>query len=99
MLAEVTVTGRTASSLTLFWERQVDKNWTYILDINGESHFVTGEYSSDDFTISYLEPGTKYLFSVTTAFSGLRSTPYEGDTVTGMSKTVAVWLLWSKESF
>lgn len=88
MVAKVTVTSRTASSLTLSWDRQADRSWTYILDINGTSHSVTGRYPSDTFTINDLEPGTKYLFSVTTEFSGLRSTPYEGNTVTSASTTI-----------
>lgn len=99
MVAEVTVTGRTVSSLTLFWERQVNKKWTYILDINGESSSVSRGYSSDNFTVNYLEPGTKYLFSVTTVFSGLRSTPYEGTGVTSMSQIVFAWLFLLKMTF
>lgn len=88
MVAKVTVTNRTVSSLTLSWDRQVDKNWTYILYINGISHSVTGEYSSDNFTINYLQPGKEYLFTVTTEFSGLRSAPYEGNTFTSVSTTI-----------
>lgn len=88
MVAKVTVTSRTVNSLTLSWDRQVDKNWTYILDINGTSHLVTARYSSDNFPINNLESGTKYLFRVTTEFSGLRSTPYEGNTVTSVSTTI-----------
>lgn len=88
MVAKVTVTSRTASSFTLSWDRQVDRSWTYILDINGASYSVTGGYPSDNFTINDLEPGTKYLFSVTTEFSGLTSTPYEGNTVTSASTTI-----------
>lgn len=79
MVARVTVTNRTVSSLTLYWDRQMDKGWTYILEINGTHH------SSDNTTINNLEPGTKYWFSVTTEFSGLRSMPYENYTVTSVS--------------
>lgn len=88
MVAQVTVTSRTVSSLTLSWDKQEDKNWTYILDINGASHPVTAGYSFDNFIINHLEPGTRYLFSVTTEFSGLRSSPYEGNTVTSVSTTI-----------
>lgn len=78
-VAHVTVTNRTVSSLTLTWDKQVDKGWTYILEINGT------HYSFDNTTIKNLQPGTKYWFSVTTEFGGLRSMPYENYALTSVS--------------
>lgn len=87
-VAHVNVTSRTTSSLTLSWDGQLDRGWTYSWKINGTPHPSTPRYSSVNFTIKNLDPGTKYLFSVTREFGGLSSEPFEDFTVTSVSYTV-----------
>lgn len=86
MVTLVNVINRTVTSLTLSWNTEEDKNWTYILDINGKNLTVTPIRPIVDIPIEPLQPGTEYAFSVTTGFYGLNSTAYRNFTVTSESK-------------
>lgn len=78
------MTGRTATSVTLVWNKDVGKEWIYILHFNGKN--MTVQPTKDNVfscTLSALQPGTEYTFSVVTQFFELHSKAYEGFTVTG----------------
>lgn len=85
MVALVNVTERSVTSVTLQWNVDVEKNWNYTLQINGETFQVpqNGSLNVVSQSSQSLQPGTEYAFSVTTVFSGLKSTPYKGFIVTG----------------
>lgn len=92
MVTLVNVTERSVTSLTLAWNVEVDKDWSYFLQINGENVQINPHKSSDVWlhSSSSLQPGTEYPFTVITTFSGLNSSAYEDSTVTGKFKTVVV---------
>lgn len=90
MVTLVTVTSRTVTSLTLSWNTEEGKNWTYTLDINGGKLPVPCR----NYTIESLQPGTAYTFSVTTVFHGLNSVAYEDFTVTSESKKRLQDIFW-----
>ncbi|XP_034427241.1 receptor-type tyrosine-protein phosphatase H-like isoform X1 [Hippoglossus hippoglossus] len=88
----VNVTERSVTSLALKWQN-VDKDWSYSLQINGIDVTVTPELSSNvvSYSVTSLQPGTEYLFSVITLFSRLNSTAYEGFTVTAIDCASVAW--------
>lgn len=86
MVSLVNVSNRTPTSLTLSWNTEEDKDWTYILDINGKKLPDASRRGIVDIQIESLRPGTEYPFSVTTEFYGLNSTAYKNFTVTSKSK-------------
>ncbi|XP_060950407.1 receptor-type tyrosine-protein phosphatase H-like [Limanda limanda] len=88
----VNVTERSVTSFALKWQN-VDKDWSYSLQINGDDVTITRELSSNvvSHSVTSLQPGTEYLFSVITVFSGLNSTAYEGFTVTAIDCTSVAW--------
>lgn len=85
-VALVNVIERSVTSITLEWNVDVDKDWSYFLQIN-EQHLQFPPNRSTN-VVSYsshsLHPGTMYPFTVITSFSGLNSTAYEDFTVTGI---------------
>lgn len=89
MVRLVKVTERSVTSITLEWHVEADKNWSYVLQLNGNEFILHPEESSDVLSHSFtsLQPGTEYPFRVTTMFLGLNSTPNEDVTVTGMLRT------------
>ncbi|TNN03931.1 hypothetical protein fugu_000960 [Takifugu bimaculatus] len=91
-LAAVRVTERTVSSVTLEWNVDVGKKWIYILHFNGKNitlNTTTNNVLSS--TLSSLQPGTEYTFSVVTKFFELHSKAYEGFTVTAIDCSVVNW--------
>ncbi|XP_053197059.1 receptor-type tyrosine-protein phosphatase H-like [Scomber japonicus] len=83
----VTVTARSETSVTLQW-KNTDENWSYFLQINGE--YITkpsGSLGDVSLTVSSLNPGTEYPYSVITVFSELNSTAFIGSTVTAPRNT------------
>ncbi|XP_038592525.1 receptor-type tyrosine-protein phosphatase H-like isoform X3 [Micropterus salmoides] len=93
MVALVNVTERSVTSVTLQWNVDVEKNWNYTLQINGETFQVpqNGSLNVVSQSSQSLQPGTEYAFSVTTVFSGLKSTPYKGFIVTAIDCTNVSW--------
>ncbi|XP_044034999.1 receptor-type tyrosine-protein phosphatase H-like isoform X2 [Siniperca chuatsi] len=93
MVALVSVTKRSVTSITLEWNVDVDKDWSYVLQINGENLQLHPDRSANVLSHSSpsLQPGTEYPFSVTTVFSGLNSTAYKGFTVTAIDCTNVTW--------
>ncbi|XP_056885193.1 receptor-type tyrosine-protein phosphatase H-like isoform X4 [Takifugu flavidus] len=91
-LAAVRVTERTVSSVTLEWNVDVGKKWIYILHFNGKNitlNTTTNNVLSS--TLSSLQPGTEYTFSVVTKFFELHSKAYEGFTVTAIDCSAVNW--------
>uniref|UniRef100_A0AAZ1X2V8 Uncharacterized protein n=2 Tax=Oreochromis aureus TaxID=47969 RepID=A0AAZ1X2V8_OREAU len=82
----VSVTERFTNNITLEWEN-MNKAWQYQLQINGG----VLHSSSVRIVVTSLQPGTKYDFSLTTMFAGLRSTPYTNFTVTAIDCASADW--------
>lgn len=85
MVASVNVTERSVTSITLAWNVDVDKDWSYFLQMNGEI-LIDRDRSKNVVSHSFksLQPGTEYPFSVITSFSGHNSTAYKDFTVTGI---------------
>lgn len=79
----VTVNQRSESSITLQWN-DPNEAWEYFLEINGMDLIITSKKSKNSvsYSISDLEPGTRYPFRVITGFLGLNSTSYDSFTVT-----------------
>lgn len=90
MVTLVNVTERSVTNITLEWNVEVDKDWSYFLQMNGENEQLHPDKSRDVLSHSFpsLQPGTEYPFSVITTFSGLNSTAYKDFTVTGIFRTV-----------
>ncbi|XP_069374139.1 receptor-type tyrosine-protein phosphatase H-like isoform X4 [Paralichthys olivaceus] len=87
----VHVTERSVTSVTLQWQN-VEKDWSYSLQINGVDVTVVPDLSPNvSSSVTSLQPGTEYLFSVITQFSGLNSTAYEGFTVTAIDCASVAW--------
>ncbi|XP_053270120.1 receptor-type tyrosine-protein phosphatase H isoform X3 [Pleuronectes platessa] len=88
----VNVTERSVTSVALKWQN-VDKDWTYSLQINGVDVKADLLLSSNvvSYSVTSLQPGTEYLFSVITLFFGLNSTAYEGFTVTTIDCASVAW--------
>ncbi|RVE59552.1 hypothetical protein OJAV_G00190000 [Oryzias javanicus] len=82
----VTVTERTENSILLQWESP-NKNWGYKVLRNGSDVAA----NSTSATVTDLLPGTKYVLSVITQFSGLSSSAVDKITVTKISNTAAEW--------
>lgn len=85
----VNVTERSVTSITLEWNVEAAKGWTYSVQFNGKESIVQPEGSSHvlSHSLTSLQPGTEYPFSVTTVFCGLNSAAHEDVTVTGMLRT------------
>lgn len=85
MVTLVNVTERSVNSITLVWNVDVDKDWSYFLQINGENSSFRPNKARDvlSHSVPSLQPGTEYPFSVITTFSGLNSSAYKDFTVTG----------------
>ena len=68
----------------------VDKNWKYFLQMNGEDVYLPQQKFRGvvSHTFSSLQPGTEYPFTVITMFFGHNSTAYENFTVTGIVRTL-----------
>nr|XP_020461985.1 tenascin-N-like [Monopterus albus] len=88
----VNVTERSLTSITLEWEN-VDKGWSYALQINDSDKVVIKDESSYivSHSVTSLQPGTAYKFSVITMFHKHNSTAYEGLTVTAIDCTSVTW--------
>ncbi|KAM9336637.1 receptor-type tyrosine-protein phosphatase H-like [Symphorus nematophorus] len=93
MVASVNVTERNVTSITLAWNVDVDKDWSYFLQINEENLPLKPDTSKDvlSHSITPLQPGTRYQFSVITTFYGLNSTAYTDFTVTAIDCASATW--------
>lgn len=91
MVTGVTVTERKTTSVTLMWNVDIQKEWTYNLYFQGkEITFQANSFLSHK--LSGLQPGTEYSFSVVTHFFGLNSTAYQGFTVTSKKILITVYL-------
>eukprot|EP00066_Takifugu_rubripes_P012307 XP_011601573.1 PREDICTED: receptor-type tyrosine-protein phosphatase H isoform X1 [Takifugu rubripes] len=91
-LAAVRVTERTVSSVTLEWNVDVGKKWIYILHFNGKNIILKPTTNNVlSCTLSSLQPGTEYTFSVVTKFFELHSKAYEDFTVTAIDCSVVNW--------
>lgn len=97
-VTSVSVTERDVTSISLEWNVDVDKEWSYFLQINGETLPLQPEESSSVLSrsVSSLQPGTEYPFSVITTFFGLNSTAYESFIVTGKFTSQNVKILPDK---
>uniref|UniRef100_A0A7N6A954 protein-tyrosine-phosphatase n=1 Tax=Anabas testudineus TaxID=64144 RepID=A0A7N6A954_ANATE len=88
----VNVSERSVTSITLKWIN-VDRNWSYLLQINGSDVADIKNVSSDvvSHSVTSLNPGTMYKYSVTTVFEELNSTAYENVTVTAIDCASVAW--------
>lgn len=86
-MSSVDVSGRSLKSATLTWENP-RADWKYYLETNGTDVSVEENISLDtvSYSVSDLQPGTLYSFSVITQFSDLNSTAYNGFIITSMYK-------------
>lgn len=88
-MTEVSVTERTMTSVSLTWNVDAGKGWTYILYFQEKNVSFWG----NDFLpykLSDLQPGTEYNFSVVTNFFELNSKAYKGFIVTSTKILIAV---------
>ncbi|XP_075949723.1 receptor-type tyrosine-protein phosphatase H-like isoform X2 [Anarhichas minor] len=92
MVISVDKTERSVTSVTLTWPR-VNTNWYYFLQIIGEISRIQpkGDMDVVSHTITSLQPGTLYPFSLKTEFSGLNSTAYEDYTLTTIDCPKGTW--------
>ncbi|KAM4526088.1 receptor-type tyrosine-protein phosphatase H-like [Fundulus diaphanus] len=88
----VNVAERLVERFTLQW-KDLNKGWKYLLHVADRNETITPKNSENtvSFTVSDLKPGRKYSFSIITMFSGLRSTPYRGVTVTKIDCSSVNW--------
>ncbi|XP_035997616.1 receptor-type tyrosine-protein phosphatase H-like isoform X2 [Fundulus heteroclitus] len=88
----VKVAERLVDKFTLQWE-DLNKGWKYLLNVADRTETIPPKDSENtvSFTVSDLKPGTEYSFSIITIFSGLRSTPYRGVTVTKIDCSSVNW--------
>ncbi|KAM4526123.1 receptor-type tyrosine-protein phosphatase H [Fundulus diaphanus] len=88
----VNVTERLVEKFTLQW-KDLNKGWKYLLHVADRNETITPKDSENtvSFTVSDLKPGAEYSFSIITMFSGLRSTPYRGVTVTKIDCSSVNW--------
>lgn len=91
-MTAVRVTRHTVTNVTLVWNVDVGKEWIYILHFNGKNMTFQPNNNNNvlSYTLSALQPGTEYTFSVVTQFFELNSKAYEGFTVTGKEILIAV---------
>ncbi|XP_030255654.1 receptor-type tyrosine-protein phosphatase H-like [Sparus aurata] len=92
-VTSVSVTERSTTSITLSSKVDVDKDWSYFFQMNGESVLLppnraTGVVSH---TFTSLQPGRAYPFGIVTHFFGLNSTAYEDSTVTRIDCASVRW--------
>lgn len=92
-MTSVSVTERSTTSITLSSKVDVDKDWSYFFQMNGESVLLppnraTGVVSH---TFTSLQPGRAYPFSVITQFFELNSTAYEDYTVTRNTELISLY--------
>ncbi|CAF94631.1 unnamed protein product, partial [Tetraodon nigroviridis] len=81
MVTGVKMTERTTTNVTLVWNVDKWREWTYILYFQG----INVTFQANNFSLhklSGLQPGTEYNFSVVTNFFELNSKAYEGVIVT-----------------
>ncbi|XP_042363480.1 receptor-type tyrosine-protein phosphatase H-like isoform X2 [Plectropomus leopardus] len=92
MVALVEVTERSATTITLTWQR-VKTDWDYFLLIKGGNTQRLPDRAPDvvSRSVTSLKPGTKYFFSVITTFSGHNSTAYSNYTVTMIDCATVNW--------
>lgn len=91
MVTGVTVTERKTTSVTLMWNVDIQKEWTYFLCFQGKNMtFQANNFLSHE--VSGLQPGTEYNFSVVTNFFELNSKAYQGFTVTSKKILITVYL-------
>lgn len=83
MVPLVNVTERSVTSIKMTWQN-VNKDWNYFLLIDGGITQSLRDQDPDvvSRSVTSLQPGTAYPFSVITEFSGHNSTAYKGFTVT-----------------
>ncbi|XP_051273468.1 receptor-type tyrosine-protein phosphatase H isoform X3 [Dicentrarchus labrax] len=91
MVTLVTVAERSVTHITLQWNVDVDKDWSYLLKINGEDLYPETHSSVISKKVASLQPGTEYPFTVITMFSELNSTAYKDFTVTGINCATVQW--------
>ncbi|XP_076616431.1 receptor-type tyrosine-protein phosphatase H-like isoform X3 [Chaetodon auriga] len=93
MVALVRVTERAVTSITLEWSVDVNKDWSYFLQMNGENLHLHPHRSRNVVSHSFtsLQPGTEFPYSVITMFSGLNSTAYKNFTLTAINCNTVAW--------
>ncbi|XP_035524593.1 receptor-type tyrosine-protein phosphatase H isoform X2 [Morone saxatilis] len=93
MVTLVNVTERSVTHITLQWNVDVDKDWSYLLQINGQDFKFHTKIHNNVISqpVTSLQPGTEYPFTVITMFSELNSTAYKDFTVTGINCTIVQW--------
>ncbi|XP_036936482.1 receptor-type tyrosine-protein phosphatase H-like isoform X3 [Acanthopagrus latus] len=87
----VNVTERSTTSITLVWNVDVDKGWSYFLQMNGYSILLNTSTGVVLHRFTSLQPGRAYPFSIITQFSGLNSTSYEDYTITRIDCASVRW--------
>ncbi|XP_068162058.1 receptor-type tyrosine-protein phosphatase H-like [Antennarius striatus] len=93
MVTDVRIDERSATRITLNWTVDVDKNWSYFLQMGGES-LLLHPIKYENFlvhSVTSLQPGKEHSFSVITTFSGLNSTAYKDFTPTTIDSTTVNW--------
>lgn len=89
MVTGVKMTERTTTNVTLVWNVDKWREWTYILYFQG----INVTFQANNFSLhklSGLQPGTEYNFSVVTNFFELNSKAYEGVIVTSKKILITV---------
>nr|XP_061807665.1 receptor-type tyrosine-protein phosphatase H-like [Nerophis lumbriciformis] len=90
MVTNVYVIDRAETSVTLEW-KSADPNWGYLLYVDGKNISVPPKGSQIVSLSLKLQSGMEYPFTMTTLFSGLASTAYNGFFVTAIDCTAVTW--------
>ncbi|KAG7274471.1 hypothetical protein CRUP_001436 [Coryphaenoides rupestris] len=86
----VVMVNRSLREVVLSWSR--DGNSTYFLIFDGQTMCSTGPWSNlATCTISSLQEGTVYSYSITASYLGANSTTYQNNTVTTINCSAARW--------
>ncbi|XP_017274033.2 receptor-type tyrosine-protein phosphatase H isoform X3 [Kryptolebias marmoratus] len=91
-VSSVRVTERSLNSSIIKWEI-LNQGWEYHVSTNATNASTDSKNSSNtmSYTVSNLQPGTLYSFSVITHFSGLNSTAYNGFILTQIDCESVTW--------
>ncbi|CAB1337822.1 unnamed protein product, partial [Coregonus sp. 'balchen'] len=95
----VNVTRQTETSLTLQWKKVEGEGITYVLQFNNGTNTtipVSDTSETVTYTVSSLDAGTKYNFSIFTVFEKLPSNGYNVLTITREQTETSLTLQWKK---